>query len=79
METLGFGGTGPSGRWSAHVPTALPKGEEPLVPTEYGGGWAPGPVWKLWTRKESGTEPRLSSPQLSAIPPEVCWLPMDGG
>jgi hypothetical protein len=35
------------GEWQASIP-----GNEPLVPTEYETGWAPGPVWTLWRREK---------------------------
>jgi hypothetical protein len=28
-------------------------GKEPLVPTGQEAQWAPGPVWKLWTREKN--------------------------
>jgi len=31
-----------------HALTDLPTGKEPLVPTGWETGWAPGPVWTRW-------------------------------
>ena len=36
-----------------HVPTALPLGKEPVVPTEQNARWTREPVWKLWGRNKS--------------------------
>jgi hypothetical protein len=55
-----------------HTLKALPKGEEPLLPIEYGAGWAPELVWKFWTRKESekNLEPNQGCPARG--PPLYC-------
>jgi len=31
-----------------HAPAAFPPGKELLVPTGWGAGWAPEPVWTRW-------------------------------
>jgi hypothetical protein len=36
-----------------YFPTALPMGNEPLVPVEQKAMWAPEPVWKLWGGNKS--------------------------
>jgi hypothetical protein len=36
-----------------YAPAALPPGEEPPVPIGYEAGWAPEPVWTLWSREKS--------------------------
>jgi hypothetical protein len=47
METL------VGGEWSAHSPSALPQGKEPLVPIEWEAGWVPEAVWAIWWSENS--------------------------
>jgi hypothetical protein len=41
------------GQWSASRPAALAPRREAPVPIGMEAGWAPDPVWTLWSREES--------------------------
>jgi hypothetical protein len=36
-----------------HASVALPPEEAAMVPFVYGAGWAPEPVWPLWSKEKS--------------------------
>jgi hypothetical protein len=36
-----------------YAPADLTPGKEPTVPIEYEAGWAPEPLWTLWSREKS--------------------------
>jgi hypothetical protein len=64
-----------------HVPTVLPPGKEPLVPTGYEAGWVPEPFWTCWWSEKfpapTGNrtlQPRSSGSYLVAIPTELSRL-----
>jgi hypothetical protein len=62
-----------SGKLSA--PVALPTGEERLVPIVEEAGWAPEPVWTLYSTRKSHVHPGNRNPavQRAAMPtPTLC-------
>jgi hypothetical protein len=55
-----------------HTPAALPPEEELPAPIGYEAGWAPEPVWTLWSGEKSLT---LAENRTTAVQPLPVAIP----
>jgi hypothetical protein len=49
-----------------YTPASLPPEKEPVVPIGYEAGWAPEPVWTLWSRRKSLAPAKNRTPVVPA-------------
>jgi hypothetical protein len=57
-----------------YAATALPPGQEPLVPTEKEACWPPGTVWTFWIWVKISCPCRESNHDSSVVQPEASSL-----
>lgn len=49
-----------------HAPVVLPRGKEVAVPMEQEAGWAPEPMWTIWSREKSVVPAAVPNPERPA-------------